>query len=113
MLNLKPLSELNPSISHVVKSAIDKPKDVTDKASTENECDHVHGTYVVKDNMPDLLSDVVKKKKCRIELPKLKAPTDHVRHGKTIIGLAWEMYIESFLDPTLALKNRDTTEGLT
>ncbi|GJR11162.1 hypothetical protein Tco_0793814 [Tanacetum coccineum] len=38
MLNLKPLSELNPSISHVVKSVIDKPKDVTNKASTENEC---------------------------------------------------------------------------
>ncbi|GJU99919.1 hypothetical protein Tco_1329190 [Tanacetum coccineum] len=37
MLNLKPLSELNPSISHVVKSVIDKPKDVTDKASAENE----------------------------------------------------------------------------
>ncbi|GJR62098.1 hypothetical protein Tco_1027661, partial [Tanacetum coccineum] len=31
---------------------------------------------VVKDNMPDLLSDVVKKKRRRTELPKLKAPTD-------------------------------------
>ncbi|GKA31354.1 hypothetical protein Tco_0717659 [Tanacetum coccineum] len=37
----------------------------------------------------------------------------HVRHGKTIIGLAWEMDFESFLDPTLALENRDTPEGLT
>ncbi|GJS48903.1 hypothetical protein Tco_0599024 [Tanacetum coccineum] len=106
---------------------------------------HVNIDLAVKDNMPDLLSDIVKKKRRRTELPKLKAPTDvtdkpilkvvkyheilketngfappttlyfdeHVRHGKTIIGLAWEMYIESFLDPTLALKNRDTTEGLT
>ncbi|GKE92655.1 hypothetical protein Tco_1573750 [Tanacetum coccineum] len=38
---------------------------------------------------------------------------EHVRHGKTIIGLAWEMDFESFLDPTLALENRDTPEGLT
>ncbi|GJU81764.1 nucleolar GTP-binding protein 1 [Tanacetum coccineum] len=38
---------------------------------------------------------------------------EHVRHGKTIIGLAWEMDFESFLDPTLALENRDTPEGST
>ncbi|GJY83043.1 hypothetical protein Tco_0496419 [Tanacetum coccineum] len=31
---------------------------------------------VVKDNMPDLLSDVVKKKRRWTELLKLKAPTD-------------------------------------
>ncbi|GKC40493.1 hypothetical protein Tco_1052877 [Tanacetum coccineum] len=38
VLNLKPLSEFNPSIGHVVKSVVDTPKDVTDKASAENEC---------------------------------------------------------------------------
>ncbi|GJW22582.1 probable serine/threonine-protein phosphatase 2A regulatory subunit B'' subunit TON2 [Tanacetum coccineum] len=38
---------------------------------------------------------------------------EHVRHGKTIIGLAWEMDFESFIDFTLALENRDTPEGLT
>ncbi|GJR78764.1 MAK10-like protein [Tanacetum coccineum] len=34
----KPLSEFNPSIGHVVKSAVDKPKDVTDKTPTKNQC---------------------------------------------------------------------------
>ncbi|GKC83271.1 hypothetical protein Tco_1138988 [Tanacetum coccineum] len=38
VLNQKPLFEFNPSIGHVVKSAVDKPKDVTDKALAENEC---------------------------------------------------------------------------
>nr|GEX85056.1 hypothetical protein [Tanacetum cinerariifolium] len=38
VLNLKPLSEFNPSIGHVVKSVVDTPKDVTNKASAENEC---------------------------------------------------------------------------
>ncbi|GJW05635.1 hypothetical protein Tco_1568058 [Tanacetum coccineum] len=38
VLNPKPLFEFNPSIGHVVKSAVDKPKDVTDKVLAENEC---------------------------------------------------------------------------
>nr|GEW28977.1 hypothetical protein [Tanacetum cinerariifolium] len=38
VLNPKLLSEFNSSIGHVVKSAVDKPKDVTDKALAENEC---------------------------------------------------------------------------
>ncbi|KAJ9549573.1 hypothetical protein OSB04_022116 [Centaurea solstitialis] len=37
---------------------------------------------------------------------------EHVRHGKTVIGLAWEMDFESFLDFVLALENKDTPEGL-
>ncbi|GJQ97352.1 hypothetical protein Tco_0008491 [Tanacetum coccineum] len=37
---------------------------------------HVNIDLAVKDNMPDLLSDVVKKKRRRTELPKLKAPAD-------------------------------------
>ncbi|GKD66069.1 hypothetical protein Tco_1308177 [Tanacetum coccineum] len=38
VLNPKPLFEFNLSIGHVVKSAVDKPKDVTDKVLAENEC---------------------------------------------------------------------------
>nr|XP_043639842.1 probable serine/threonine-protein phosphatase 2A regulatory subunit B'' subunit TON2 [Erigeron canadensis] len=38
---------------------------------------------------------------------------EHVRHGKTVIGLPWEMDFESFLDFILALENKDTPEGLT
>ncbi|GKD51619.1 hypothetical protein Tco_1280595 [Tanacetum coccineum] len=38
---------------------------------------------------------------------------EHDRHGKNIIGFAWEMDFESFLDPTLALENKDTPKGLT
>lgn len=49
--------------------------------------------------------------KCRLFL--LIAFDEHVRHGKTVIGLAWEMDFESFLDFVLALENRDTPEGLT
>nr|GEV62365.1 hypothetical protein [Tanacetum cinerariifolium] len=36
--NSKPLPEFNPSVGHVVKSVVDTPKDVTDKALAENEC---------------------------------------------------------------------------
>ncbi|GKA82655.1 hypothetical protein Tco_0789403 [Tanacetum coccineum] len=66
----------------------------------------------------DLILKVVKYHEIMKETNGFAPPTtlyfdEHVRHGKTIIGLAWEMYIESFLDPTLALKNIDTTEGLT
>ncbi|KAJ0914907.1 putative guanylate cyclase activating protein [Helianthus annuus] len=42
-----------------------------------------------------------------------RAFDEHVRHGKTVIGLAWEMDFESFLDFVLALENKDTPEGLT
>ncbi|GKE39525.1 hypothetical protein Tco_1462930 [Tanacetum coccineum] len=38
VLNSKPLFEFNPSIVHIAKSIVDTPKDVTDKASAENEC---------------------------------------------------------------------------
>lgn len=38
---------------------------------------------------------------------------EHVRHGKTVVGLPWEMDFESFLDFVLALENKDSPEGLT
>ncbi|XP_071705096.1 probable serine/threonine-protein phosphatase 2A regulatory subunit B'' subunit TON2 [Rutidosis leptorrhynchoides] len=42
-----------------------------------------------------------------------RAFDEHVRHGKTVIGLPWEMDFESFLDFVLALENKDSPEGLT
>lgn len=42
-----------------------------------------------------------------------RAFDEHVRHGKTVFGLAWEMDFESFLDFVLALENKDSPEGLT
>nr|GFA92124.1 probable serine/threonine-protein phosphatase 2A regulatory subunit B'' subunit TON2 [Tanacetum cinerariifolium] len=81
------------STQRICDTFLDLDKDANGTISKEELRDYADGT----------LTDIF------IE----RAFDEHVRHGKTIIGLAWEMDFESFLDFTLALENRDTPEGLT
>nr|GEY57227.1 hypothetical protein [Tanacetum cinerariifolium] len=56
-------------------SGVDTPSSIPTSCNSQSSI--IHNTpEVVKDNMPDLLSDIVKKKRRRTVLSKLRAPTN-------------------------------------